>query len=71
MTGIIHARASVPEDGGPWNLFFCRVSGLRGVASTAPLELAGEDCGFKVEPLCLKGRTVRFVPAVRALSRYL
>lgn len=71
MTGIIHAGASVPEGGGLWVLFFCRVSGLRGVAFAMPLGLAGEDCGVKVELLCLEGRAVRLVPDVRALSRYL
>ena len=54
-----------------WGVFFCRVSGLSGVAFAGVLGLAGEDCGVTVEVLCLKGLAVRRVPAGRALSRYL
>lgn len=71
MTDIIHAGASVAEVDGPWGLFFCRVSGRRGVAFAVVLGLAGEDCGVMVEVLCLEGRAVRLVPAGRAPSRYL
>ena len=70
MTGIIHAGASVPEVDSLWGAFFCRVSGLRGVAFAGILGLAGEECGV-VETLCLEGRAVRLIPAGRALSRYL
>lgn len=59
------------EVGGFWGVFFCRVSGLRGVAFAGVLGLAGEDCGVKVEVLRLEGRAVRLVPAGKAVSRYL
>lgn len=71
MTGITHAGASAAEVDCLQGVFFCRVSGLRGVAFAEVLGLAGEDCGVKVEVLCLEGRAVRLVPAGRALSRYL
>ena len=71
MTGIIHAGDSLAEVDGLWDVFFCRVSGLRGFSLTGVLGLAGEDCGVKVDLLCLEGRAVRLVPAGRALSRYL
>ena len=54
-----------------WGVFFCRVSGLSGVALAGVLGLAGEDCGVIVEVLCFKGRALRLVPAGRAPSRYL
>ena len=54
-----------------WGVFFCRVSGLRGVAFAGVLGLAGEDCGVILEVLCLEGPIVRLVPVGKALSRYL
>ena len=71
MTGITHAGASVAEVDGFWVVFFCRVSGLRGVAFAGVLGLAGEGCAVKVELLCLDDPAARLVPAGRALSRYL
>ena len=71
MTGITHAGASVAELSILWVMFFCLVSGLRGIAFAGVLGLAGEECGVKVEDLCLEGLATRLVPAGRALSRYL
>ena len=59
------------EVDGFWGVFFCLVSGLRGVDFAGVLGLAGEDCGVKVEVLCLEGRAVRLVPTGKAVSRYL
>lgn len=70
MTGMTHAGISFAEAGVLWDVFFCRVSGPRGVAFAGVLGLAGEDCGVVVDVLCLEGRAVRLVPAGRALSRY-
>lgn len=68
---MIHAGASVAEVDSFWDGFFCRVSGLRGVAFAGVPGLAGEDRGVEAEGLCLDGREARLVPAGRALSRYL
>lgn len=71
MTGMVHAGASVMVADSLWGVFFCRVSGLSGVAFAGVLGLAGEDCGVTLVALCLKGLALRLVPVGRALSKYL
>ncbi len=61
----------MPENDSFWGNLLCDLSGLIGVVFVEVLGLAGEGCGVVVEGLCLESRTVRLVPAGKALSRYL